>query len=559
MASADDNQSHYNDGVQNGDIVFPNYHETGESIPDTQSVTQQFPQDLGQLNSQAHQESHKKDSPSTFMTTNSDYKYTIDNSDPLIKASNNILSDPQSVLGVKEVEEGTEEIKQYQCFEYEESYEAKCHLRLVAKLTGTKKITKTITIEAPGSVLSRLGTNLSFNFLQTLPCSCMYARTRGPFTDKATFNSVLPLLNFDTSEVSIESIQSLRLSGHHGSCFQGGFFNDSSGPTLYIFEITYQAEIPAYELVWESECEALEKEVDEAKCELVSQNCIDAQPTKVLHNETFTSDCWLEERTYRCFKQKKDECESLRQKGCFQVSSHCVDHQDSKCIRWLQTYQCGDEKKTRVRLEGDKFFCQDGKCHSVSWTANQDMADSISKLAVFNEMRKDMDPQGTVVFNGKNLKCSRNPAGFKNCCALKGWGQKIGLAGCNEKEKELAVQRQNNKCVYVGSFCKSKLAGKCIDRRSSYCCFGSKLSRIFNEQGRRQLGLSWGDPKTPQCTGLTLAQFTQIDLGQVDFSELFNDIMSKVKVPNPKKITKNIAPNSLKQRLEKQGENKNGA
>ena len=40
-----------------------------------------------------------------------------------------------------------------------------------------------------------------------------------------------------------------------------------------------------------------------------------------------------------------------------------------------------------------------------------------------------------------------------------------------------------------------------MTRKQSYCCYGSKLVRILNEQGKAQLGMRWGKAKEPDCEG----------------------------------------------------------
>ncbi len=117
---------------------------------------------------------------------------------------------------------------------------------------------------------------------------------------------------------------------------------------------------------------------------------------------------------------------------------------------------------------------------------------------------------------------------------------KIGLANCNADEKLLAEQRQQNKCIQVGTYCAEKHLSVCIRKKTSFCCYQSKLSRLINEQGAKQLGLSFGDPKHPKCDVLTLSNFIKLDFSKIDFSELFEDIAAKTKIPNPASITKGI-------------------
>ena len=53
---------------------------------------------------------------------------------------------------------------------------------------------------------------------------------------------------------------------------------------------------------------------------------------------------------------------------------------------------------------------------------------------------------------------------------------------CTEDEFALVAQRDQKNCHYIGSYCKSKVLGACIEKREVYCCFKSPLARIMNEQ-----------------------------------------------------------------------------
>lgn len=103
---------------------------------------------------------------------------------------------------------------------------------------------------------------------------------------------------------------------------------------------------------------------------------------------------------------------------------------------------------------------------------------------------------------------------------------------CEQEEEVLAMQRGQNLCTYVGSYCSQRFLGSCVSRRSTYCCFNSKLGRIIQEQGRSQLGIDWGTAEAPNCDGLTQEQFQQIDFSSIDFSEFIEDIARNVQMPD---------------------------
>ncbi|EJG1732857.1 conjugal transfer mating pair stabilization protein TraN [Vibrio parahaemolyticus] len=90
---------------------------------------------------------------------------------------------------------------------------------------------------------------------------------------------------------------------------------------------------------------------------------------------------------------------------------------------------------------------------------------------------------------------------------------------CEEEEFELNAKRALNSCTKVGSYCKSKVLGACIEKREAYCCFSSPLSRIIQEQVRPQLGMNFGPAKAPQCDGIPLDRLSEIDWTQVNLDE----------------------------------------
>ncbi|MBW5414830.1 conjugal transfer mating pair stabilization protein TraN [Pseudomonas sp. MAG002Y] len=93
---------------------------------------------------------------------------------------------------------------------------------------------------------------------------------------------------------------------------------------------------------------------------------------------------------------------------------------------------------------------------------------------------------------------------------------------CEKEEFELNAQRELGNCHKVGKYCKTKVAGLCIEERESYCCFNSPLSRIIQEQARPQLGKNWGDAEEPECGGLTIDEIGQLNWDTIDLTEWVN-------------------------------------
>ena len=87
-------------------------------------------------------------------------------------------------------------------------------------------------------------------------------------------------------------------------------------------------------------------------------------------------------------------------------------------------------------------------------------------------------------------------------------------------------------CHMIGTYCSQKVLFVCTTRRTTYCCFESKLTRVIQEQGRAQLGKTFGTPKSPQCGGFSIYEFQQLDLSKMDFTEVYKDFVDAAKLPD---------------------------
>lgn len=90
---------------------------------------------------------------------------------------------------------------------------------------------------------------------------------------------------------------------------------------------------------------------------------------------------------------------------------------------------------------------------------------------------------------------------------------------CEQSEFEMNAQRELDSCHFVGSYCKSKVLGVCIEKREAHCCFSSPLSRILQEQVRAQTGASWGSAEAPLCAGIPVDTLQNIDWESINLDE----------------------------------------
>lgn len=96
------------------------------------------------------------------------------------------------------------------------------------------------------------------------------------------------------------------------------------------------------------------------------------------------------------------------------------------------------------------------------------------------------------------------------------------IFACTEEEVKLNMLKQQRLCTSageIGDYCSSETFFGCVARKEAYCCFSSPFSRIFQQQARPQLGITFGDPKAPTCEGLPISKISQLDFDKMDFSE----------------------------------------
>ena len=71
-----------------------------------------------------------------------------------------------------------------------------------------------------------------------------------------------------------------------------------------------------------------------------------------------------------------------------------------------------------------------------------------------------------------------------------------------------------------------------MKKKQAYCCYDSRLVRTIVEAGNQQLGKNFGSAKETSCRGFSLEEFQSLDLSDVDFSGVANDILDNANL-NP--------------------------
>lgn len=279
-------------------------------------------------------------------------------------------------------------------------------------------------------------------------------------------------------------------------------------------------------------------------CDAIEETCIEGPETRIINGLPVQRDCWKRQITYKCGHDAPSKCPNYRKLGCEQIEHQCIKSIGEQCVEYEKTYHC----KKMIQNPTGKYqllcadlpFCINGDCVFDGYEANHDMLEAVSKLKIFEELSKQVQKDGLNIFTGDCGRCRKNGFGFRSCCGKgAGWGKSFG-AKCSEGEKTLASQRTKGLCHYVGTYCSKKVLGKCVEKKQSHCCFKGKIQRILQEQIRAQLGITWGSGKNPECRGLTLQELSKADWEQLDLSELFNEILEQMDLPDTDAITKGM-------------------
>ena len=176
---------------------------------------------------------------------------------------------------------------------------------------------------------------------------------------------------------------------------------------------------------------------------------------------------------------------------------------------------------------GSVRWCVGADCETVPSQANTGFVEATTRLNMAVELGgEEFDRDDMRFFTGQRRACHIKLFGLANCC--KNSGLLIGLGNCSASERELAEERNAGNTHYLGRYCsKRTFFGVCIRRSRAWCVFGSKLGRILQQQGRRQLGIGWSS-----CRGLTVAEVEGIDFASLDLSEFTQDLMDGSREPS---------------------------
>jgi conjugal transfer mating pair stabilization protein TraN len=155
-------------------------------------------------------------------------------------------------------------------------------------------------------------------------------------------------------------------------------------------------------------------------CVKESEVCVEGPQTRTISGYAVYRDCWRTRSQYRCVAAtSNDDCQPLRDQGCSQVGSKCIDATtDGLCMVYEQSWQCktASGKTSTVTNCGDQRFCLEGNCFDTAHSPDPDFARVVTGLEIQRQAGQYVDPSNLEIFKGYDNRCRKKLFGLVNCC-----------------------------------------------------------------------------------------------------------------------------------------------
>ncbi|MDB2613584.1 conjugal transfer protein TraN [Chlamydiales bacterium] len=280
---------------------------------------------------------------------------------------------------------------------------------------------------------------------------------------------------------------------------------------------------------WKYSNPIAESLLKDSSTKTIQINCLDDTPMKVVNGKEVRRPCWKESLTLSSHNGSKQGCLHINKSSCELIEKICLEEGPFGCTLWKKKFRCFKALSKRngeidfKQYLGDDIIDKKTKPNSV-------MSNALSKLSVYKEIKRDLEESDAVdsrqveIFKGKEYFCTKNILDnlMYDCCnGHSGLALEMKLAKCNDDEITLTKLREMGKCTYIGPREGKFLALWKSRSEKVFCCFDSKLSRVFQEQAREQLQISWGNGDNPDCKGLLINEIEQLNFDKINLEEAF--------------------------------------
>ncbi|MCF6768396.1 conjugal transfer protein TraN [Thiotrichales bacterium 19S11-10] len=302
----------------------------------------------------------------------------------------------------------------------------------------------------------------------------------------------------------------------------GGWATGQGGNNLlYGTFIQYPQRQPQVRVTgWQTSCPF----DDMSQCSQTSEVCVAGAETRYFNGIPLYLDCWEYQKTMNCSSGYINTCDQMDQ--CDPTGQSCLITINGTCTRYQRNYACplhvcDGKDLTCGSLTNDIEFNDPSPEASL-----EDFYDAVGSLAAVSAVGNTIKNQDTLepnIFPGEAQSCGKAGANLYDCCDS---GSNIFMH-CSEEDQALKKARDKGITIYVGEYCDIPILSidgtpiGCRVYRKSFCVFPSELDRIVQEQGRQdQLGIGFGEAEHPDCRGMSIEEFEQLDLSTMDFSEI---------------------------------------
>ena len=280
-------------------------------------------------------------------------------------------------------------------------------------------------------------------------------------------------------------------------------------------------------------CDARRTQSQATLCTLSDVDaCISPNETKIVDGIPIYRACWGARTNYHCREPITGDCEPFLARGCSQSASICAQKTGTDCTRFTQTFQCPTQTclPEKTICSSEPIGCADGACDKTLSDASNDINDGLVHLGALGGSALDatnnqVSSGVAAIFSGTDTRCKSWPLGFRDCCTDSGWGS--WALHCPADMQALLKAKSEHRVKEVGAYTHNLL------RYHTYCVFPSKLAGILQLQGRdAQLHIPFGEPKEPNCRGLSPEEIERINFDALDLGALAEDFNSKKNLPN---------------------------
>ncbi|PJD94531.1 MAG: conjugal transfer protein TraN [Parachlamydia sp.] len=274
--------------------------------------------------------------------------------------------------------------------------------------------------------------------------------------------------------------------------------------------------------------------VNSPQCTYINKECLEEASTRQIEGKEVFRQCWKEQFNYICKYERKKGCEFLASSNCSLVSKKCLESSAFGCSLWELTYRCiSDVKKSISDLKPSTVFGSNQDEWETAYVPNTSFSNIYTTMNVFEAIKQDMENSQLVdsnqlqIFKGNAFKCSKAIAAdltYDCCFSFGGLLSNLKLSHCSADEIALSDMRDKGLCYYLG-FTEEKILDLWTSRKDHiFCCYSTKLARVFQEQAHDQLGIKWGSPKHPDCRGLNIDEISKLDFTKLNLSEAYEKL-----------------------------------